>query len=142
MQGQANHFFRYAPEKIPYGIKRYQDETRRLYSVYEAHLAQGDKKWLVGGKYTIADMCTQPCKLQVPLRPSLARSLTTLSLTLNRRGTQPRLGRRLTRRVPPSESVDGPRRGSARFQSWIGNSRARQQDQDAQRPEARREDCR
>jgi glutathione S-transferase len=31
MQGQANHFFRYAPEKIPYGIKRYQDETARLY---------------------------------------------------------------------------------------------------------------
>ena len=24
MQGQANHFFRYAPEKIPYGIERYQ----------------------------------------------------------------------------------------------------------------------
>ena len=25
MQGQANHFFRYAPEKIPYGINRYQN---------------------------------------------------------------------------------------------------------------------
>jgi glutathione S-transferase len=31
MQGQANHFFRYAPEKIAYGIKRYQDESARLY---------------------------------------------------------------------------------------------------------------
>lgn len=30
MQGQANHFTRYAPEKIPYGISRYQNETRRL----------------------------------------------------------------------------------------------------------------
>ncbi|TNY24294.1 putative glutathione S-transferase [Rhodotorula diobovata] len=64
MQGQANHFFRYAPEKIPYGIKRYQDETRRLYSVYEAHLSgkhDGQKKeWLVGGRYTIADMNAQP----------------------------------------------------------------------------------
>ncbi|KAK0735441.1 thioredoxin-like protein [Apiosordaria backusii] len=30
MQGQANHFFRYAPEKIQYGIDRYQNETRRL----------------------------------------------------------------------------------------------------------------
>ncbi|GAA5827383.1 hypothetical protein JCM11251_003788 [Rhodosporidiobolus azoricus] len=64
MQGQANHFTRYAPEKIPYGVKRYQDETNRLYSVYEAHLAgtkDGVKKdWLVGGKYSIADMCTQP----------------------------------------------------------------------------------
>ncbi|GAA5999727.1 uncharacterized protein JCM10292_003720 [Rhodotorula paludigena] len=64
MQGQANHFFRYAPEKIPYGIKRYQDETKRLYGVYEAHLSgakDGQKKeWLVGDKYTIADMCTEP----------------------------------------------------------------------------------
>ncbi|GAA5889576.1 hypothetical protein JCM6882_007073 [Rhodosporidiobolus microsporus] len=64
MQGQSNHFTRYAPEKVPYGIKRYQDETNRLYSVYEAHFAgtkDGVKKdWLVGHKYTIADMCTQP----------------------------------------------------------------------------------
>lgn len=56
MQGQANHFFRYAPEKIEYGIKRYQNETRRLYSVLEARL-QGNK-WLVGDKYSIADIST------------------------------------------------------------------------------------
>ncbi|GAA6028796.1 hypothetical protein JCM8097_007400 [Rhodosporidiobolus ruineniae] len=64
MQGQANHFYKYAPEKIPYGIKRYQDETARLYGVYEQHLSgakDGVKKdWLVGGKYTIADMVAQP----------------------------------------------------------------------------------
>ncbi|GAA6010040.1 hypothetical protein JCM10207_007530 [Rhodosporidiobolus poonsookiae] len=64
MQGQANHFFRYAPEKIEYGITRYQNETKRLYQVYEDHLSgakDGVKKdWLVGGKYTIADMCTEP----------------------------------------------------------------------------------
>ncbi len=55
MQGQANHFFRYAPEKISYGINRYQNETRRLYSVLEARLKQnGD--WLVGDRMTIADI--------------------------------------------------------------------------------------
>ncbi|ORY86896.1 glutathione S-transferase [Protomyces lactucae-debilis] len=55
MQGQANHFFRYAPEKIQYGITRYQNETRRLYGVLEQRLKEtGD--WLVGGKYTIADI--------------------------------------------------------------------------------------
>jgi glutathione S-transferase len=31
MQGQANHFFRYAPVKIDYAINRYQEETKRLY---------------------------------------------------------------------------------------------------------------
>jgi GST-like protein len=30
-QGQANVFFRYAPEQIPFAIERYQKETRRLY---------------------------------------------------------------------------------------------------------------
>ncbi|CED84643.1 Glutathione S-transferase [Phaffia rhodozyma] len=56
MQGQANHFYRYAPEKIPYAIKRYQDETRRLYSVLETRLR--DRDYLVGpgrGQYSIAD---------------------------------------------------------------------------------------
>ncbi|KAG8956031.1 glutathione S- transferase, nitrogen catabolite repression regulator [Tulasnella sp. 424] len=58
MQGQANHFFRYAPEKIPYAIKRYNDETRRLYSVLEARLSDG-REYLAGpgkGKYSFADV--------------------------------------------------------------------------------------
>jgi len=57
MQGQANHFFRYAPEKIPYGIKRYHDETRRLYGVLEGRLK--DREYLAGpgkGKYSFADI--------------------------------------------------------------------------------------
>ena len=33
MQGQANHFLRYAPVKIEYGINRYVNETNRLYQV-------------------------------------------------------------------------------------------------------------
>lgn len=61
MQGQANHFYRYAPEKIEYGIKRYQTETKRLYGVLEARLGEQEDKgqglWVVGGKYTIADLC-------------------------------------------------------------------------------------
>ncbi|GAA5884734.1 hypothetical protein JCM16303_005251 [Sporobolomyces ruberrimus] len=60
MQGQANHFFRYAPEKIQYGVERYQNETARLYGVIEDHLTgkkDGEKKeYLVGDKYSVADM--------------------------------------------------------------------------------------
>jgi glutathione S-transferase len=56
MQGQANHFFRYAPIKIPYGIKRYTEETARLYSVIEDGLKAGKNGWLVGGKFSIADI--------------------------------------------------------------------------------------
>ena len=55
MQGQANHFVRYAPEQIEYGIKRYTNETKRLYGCIEKHLASG-KDWLAADQYTIADM--------------------------------------------------------------------------------------
>jgi len=56
MQGQANHFSRYAPEPIQYGIDRYQNETRRLYGVLNKHLEEGSKEYLVGNKCTIADI--------------------------------------------------------------------------------------
>jgi len=56
MQGQANHFTRYAPEKIEYGINRYQNETRRLYGVLDKHLADSKAEYLVGNKCTIADI--------------------------------------------------------------------------------------
>lgn len=47
---------RYAPEHIPYGIKRYIDETKRLYSVLEVGLNEGKGDWLVGDKFSIVDM--------------------------------------------------------------------------------------
>ncbi|KAK3325375.1 glutathione S-transferase [Apodospora peruviana] len=56
MQGQAHHFYRYAPEKITYGINRYQNETRRLYGVMETQLAKSKSGYLVGDRLTIADL--------------------------------------------------------------------------------------
>ncbi|KAL5606842.1 hypothetical protein BROUX41_003219 [Berkeleyomyces rouxiae] len=56
MQGQANHFSRYAPEKIPYGINRYLNETRRLYRVLNDHLSNSSSGFMVGDKCTIADL--------------------------------------------------------------------------------------
>src|SRR5436853_7881807 len=35
MMGQANVFYRYAPEKIPYAIERYHRECRRLFEVLD-----------------------------------------------------------------------------------------------------------
>ena len=55
-KGQANHFFRYALEKIDYAINRYQNETRRLYGVLEKQLAQSSSGYLVGDRCTIADI--------------------------------------------------------------------------------------
>ncbi len=58
MQGQANVFYRYAPEKIEYAISRYQRETRRLYEVLDSRLK--DNEYLAGDFYSIADMATYP----------------------------------------------------------------------------------
>lgn len=55
MQGQAHHFRRYAPEKVEYGIKRYTDETRRLYSVVESHLQSTGSSFVIGDRVAIAD---------------------------------------------------------------------------------------
>jgi len=53
MMGQANVFYRYAPEKIPYAIGRYQREVLRLFAVLDKRLA--DEEFLAGD-YSIADI--------------------------------------------------------------------------------------
>ncbi|GGU67298.1 thiol:disulfide oxidoreductase [Pseudomonas laurentiana] len=58
MAGQNHHFSRFAPEKIPYAIKRYVDETARLYGVLNKRLA--DRPFVAGTEYTIADMAIYP----------------------------------------------------------------------------------
>jgi GST-like protein len=61
MQGQANVFNRYFPETIPSVIKRYQDETRRLFAVMDRRL--GEQPYLAGD-YSIADMACWPWVMQ------------------------------------------------------------------------------
>jgi len=53
MMGQANVFYRYAPEKIPYAIDRYQRESRRLLGVLDGRLAGNE---YLAGEYSIADI--------------------------------------------------------------------------------------
>ena len=53
MLGQNNHFSVYAPEKIPYAIKRYSDETHRLFGVLNKRLSGRD---YIAGDYSIADI--------------------------------------------------------------------------------------
>lgn len=66
-QGQVNHFSRAAPEKIPYAITRFKNETLRVYGVLEIRLsgqyADGPREYLAGkgkGKYSVADIKTWP----------------------------------------------------------------------------------
>ncbi len=57
MQGQLNVFLKYAPEKIPYAIKRYTEETKRLYSVLDERLSEVE---YLAEEYSIADIATWP----------------------------------------------------------------------------------
>ena len=53
MQGQANVFFRYFPEKLPAVIQRYQNETKRLFTVLDTRLRE--REYLTRD-YSIADI--------------------------------------------------------------------------------------
>ncbi len=57
MAGQNHHFSAYAPEKIPYAINRYVNETNRLYGVLDRQLEGRD---YIAGAYSIADMAAYP----------------------------------------------------------------------------------
>ncbi len=57
MAGQNHHFGTYAPEKIPYAITRYVNETNRLYGVLNRHL---EHHAFIAGEYSIADMAAYP----------------------------------------------------------------------------------
>ena len=69
MAGQTHHFRQYAPamirdqRQIAYGVRRYTDETNRLYGVLDRRLA--DREY-VAGDYSIADMAIWPWILPGP----------------------------------------------------------------------------
>ncbi len=78
MLGQAGHFRNAAPEKIPYAIERYTNESRRLFNVLDKRLAENP---YVAGDYSIADIATYPWVVaalkaqpeQLSTRPNLKR---------------------------------------------------------------------
>lgn len=54
MQGQADWFVLYAPEKDVYAMKRYLSEVERLFGVMNTRLE--GREWLAADHYTIADI--------------------------------------------------------------------------------------
>jgi GSH-dependent disulfide-bond oxidoreductase len=83
MFGQRGHFFRAAPEKIPYAIERYTNESRRLLDVMDRRLSQSA---YLAGDYSIADIATYPWVVgtrrepeQLESRPNFKRWLDAIS---------------------------------------------------------------
>jgi GST-like protein len=77
MHGQAHHFVRYAPERMPYALDRYLNEARRLCRVMDRRLAEVA---YLAEDYSIADIAAWPWirglrLIEIPLAdyPSLER---------------------------------------------------------------------
>ena len=56
--GQTHHFRRAAPEKVPYAIERFTNETRRLWGVMDKRL--DNREWLAADEFSIADIAVFP----------------------------------------------------------------------------------
>jgi GST-like protein len=63
MLGQNLHFGQYAPEKIPYAIDRYVNESRRLFDVMDKQLTNRE---FIAGEYSFADMASYPWIFKYP----------------------------------------------------------------------------
>lgn len=57
MLGQNHHFNVYAPEKVLYAIRRYNEEASRLYAVLDLRLA---KREFICEDYSISDIACYP----------------------------------------------------------------------------------
>lgn len=55
--GQTKHFMYHAPEEVPYALKRFNTEARRVFSIVEKQLSENE---FIAGDYSIADIATYP----------------------------------------------------------------------------------
>ena len=91
MAGQTHHFRQYAPamikdqRQIAYGVRRYTDETHRLYGVLDRRLAARE---FVAGDYSIADMAIWPWILPTHQGQDLAE-FPNLAAWMDRVGARP-----------------------------------------------------
>jgi GSH-dependent disulfide-bond oxidoreductase len=100
MMGQANVFHRYAPEKIPYAIDRYQREVRRLFEVLERQLA--NHTYVAGPDYSIADIALYPWVVGHDWSGVSIEGLPALTRWLDLVGSRPAVQK--GRMVPPPAS--------------------------------------
>jgi GST-like protein len=103
-------FHRYAPEKIPYAIGRYQREVRRLFEVLDRRL--GESEYLADD-YSIADVATYPWARSYDWSGVSIDGLDDLKRWLDLVGVRPAVQRGIV--IPPStDDRDEARAAAAR----------------------------
>jgi GST-like protein len=103
MQGQSNVFLRYAPEKIPFAIERYQKETRRLYEVLDRRLGEAE---YLAGDYGVADIATWPWVSLHGWAGVEVDGLANLQRWMEAVGSRPAVQRGRAVPLPPEERPD------------------------------------
>lgn len=86
MFGQRGHFMRAAPEKIPYAIERYTNESRRLLNVIDKRLSESE---YLAGAYSIADIATYPWVVGARREPEQLESRPNFKRWLDAIGERP-----------------------------------------------------
>ncbi len=99
MQGQANVFRHYFPEKLPAVQARYVNECKRLYGVLDLELAHRD--FIAGDDYSIADMACFPWIVQSGYSGIELDAFPNLSRWFDRIGARPAVQRGM--KVPDME---------------------------------------
>jgi glutathione S-transferase/GST-like protein len=113
MMGQANVFFRYAPEKIPFAIDRYHRESRRLFEVLDRQLAGHE---YLAGDYSIADIANWSWVHTYPWSGVEIDGLDHLKQWLDAIGNRPAVQR--GRLVPQA-----PERATSDAETFVENAR-------------------
>lgn len=90
MMGQAGHFRNAAPERIPYAIDRYTNESRRLFSVIDKRLSEAA---YLAGDYSIADIATYPWVVNIQREPDQLATRPHLKRWLDAIGERPAVKR-------------------------------------------------
>ena len=101
MLGQNHHFSRYAPEKIPYAISRYRQETERLYGVLDRRM---EGREFICGEYSIADIAAYPWIVPHDAQGIVFESLPNVARWFNAISMRPAVVRayEIARRINPA----------------------------------------
>ena len=86
MIGQALHFMKYAPEKVPYGIERYAKEVTRLLDVMDKQLKN---RPYLASDYSIADIASYPWILRANDAGQTMADFPAIEAWLERVGAKP-----------------------------------------------------
>lgn len=120
MLGQNHHFAIYAPEKIPYAIDRYRNETHRLYGVLNKQL---NGQNYIAGEYSIADMASLSWSLGWERQGIDLTEFPNIAAWQERLKARPAVARGLAVALPDEDKMDLAADKDA--QSVLFNQRAR-----------------